>query len=113
MANEFENALRSAATSVASYVKDASTMQVETQYVEIGDNGAANFDQARPVARTLIKLDGDSAVIVPVRKNEAGLMEVDAGLFDLHQQNVATAIEYRARILNSLLGTFTSRIATP
>jgi hypothetical protein len=30
-------------------------------------------------------------------------------LFELHQQNVATAIDYRARILNALLSTVMSR----
>lgn len=109
MANELENAIRTAATSVAKYVKDASMMTVETLYVEVGANGAADFDQARPLARTIIRLDGDSEVIAPLRMNEAGAMEVDSGLFDLHQQNVNTAIEYRARILNALLETLVYR----
>ena len=34
MANEFENALKNAASSVAKYVEDAATMMVETRYVE-------------------------------------------------------------------------------
>lgn len=110
MANELDKALKSAATSVAGYVKDASTMLVETYYVEVGPEGSAAFDQAKPVARSLIKLDGDSETVMPMRANDAGVMEVDAELFDLHQQNVNTAIEYRARILNALLGTLTSRI---
>ncbi len=85
-------------------------MMVETYYVEVGPEGSAAFDQAKPVARSLVKLDGDSETVMPMRKNEAGLMEVDAELFDMHQQNVDTAIEYRSRILNALLGTLTSRI---
>jgi hypothetical protein len=32
---------------------------------------------------------------------------VDLSLFNLHQENVNTAIEYRARILNSLLARVT------
>jgi hypothetical protein len=39
-------------------------------------------------------------------------LEVDAALFELHQQNVNTAIEYRARILNSLLSTLQPRRGT-
>lgn len=105
MAKEIETALKNAATAVAQYVKDAATMQVETRYVILETNGAANFEQAAPIARTVIKLDGDSETVVPMRRNEAGALEVDTGLFELHQQNVNTAIEYRARILNSLLGT--------
>jgi phage-related minor tail protein len=105
MAKEIENALKNAATAVAQYVKDAATMQVETRYVILEANGSANFEQAAPIARTVIKLDGDSETVVPMRRNEAGVLEVDTGLFEMHQQNVNTAIEYRARILNSLLST--------
>lgn len=104
MANEFSTALKNVATSIAQYVKDASIMQVETRYVEIGEAGSADFDSAKPVARTIIKLDGDSETILPMRKNEAGANVVDTELFELHQENVLTAIEYRASILDSLLG---------
>jgi hypothetical protein len=109
MANELETAIRNAATSVAKYVKDASMMTVETRYVEVGAKGAEKFEDARPIARTTIRLDGDSEIIAPLHMNEAGVLEVDSGLFDLHQRNVNTAIEYRARILNALLETLVAR----
>ena len=109
MPNEYEVALRNAASSVAKYVQDAATMLVETKYVELGEDGAQSFDDAKPVARTVIKLDGDSEAILPMRPNESGALEVDLTLFDLHQQNVATAIDYRARILNALLSTLVAQ----
>jgi len=109
MANELDTALKNVATSIAQYVKDASMMQVETRYVEIGDAGSAEFDNAKPVARTVIKLDGDSETILPMRKNEAGTTVVDSELFELHQENVLTAIEYRSSILNALLSTLSGR----
>lgn len=109
MPNEFETALKSAATQVAKYVEDAATLQVETRFVELNAAGNGAFDQAKPVARTIIKLDSDSETILPMRKNEAGVLEVDDSLFELHQQNVNTAIEYRARILNALLSTLLPR----
>ena len=109
MANEFETALKSAATKVAKYVEDAATLQVETRYVDLSAAASVDFDQAKPVARTIIKLDSDSVTVLPVRKNEAGVLEVDTALFELHQQNVTTAIEYRARILNALLSTLLPR----
>ena len=105
MASELETALKNAAASVAQYVKDIATMTVVTQYVEVGPDGAVDFSQARPVARTIIKLDGDSESILPMRRNEAGQPEVDSALFDLHQQNVTTTIDYRTRMLNALLST--------
>ena len=109
MPNEYEIALRNAASSVAKYVQDAATMVVETKFVEIGESGDVDFETAKPVARTEIKLDGDNQAVLPMRRNEAGVPEVDVTLFELHQQNVATAIDYRARILNSLLGTLQGR----
>ena len=78
-------------------------MQVETRYVQVGDTGDADFDSARAVARTIIRLDGDSEGIIPMRLAEGGSIEVDTLLFELHQNNVETAIEYRSKILNSLL----------
>lgn len=109
MPNEYEIALRNAASSVAKYVQDAASMLVETKYVEVGDTGDVDFDSAKPVARTDIKLDGDSEAVLPMRRSDAGALEVDITLFELHQQNVATAIDYRARILNALLGTLVSQ----
>ena len=109
MPNEYELALKSAAASVAKYVQDAATMVVETKYIEIDSKGLVNFEDARSIARTEIKLDGDSMAIVPMRRNDSGVLEIDANLFELHQQNVSTAIEYRARILNALLATLVSQ----
>ena len=109
MANELDTALKNIATTLAQYVKDASIMQVETRYVEIDEGSTVDFDKASPVARTLIKLDGDSETVLPMRKNEAGATVVDNELFELHQQNVTTAIEYRARIMNALLSSFANR----
>ncbi len=109
MPSEYEIALRNAASSVAKYVQDAASMLVETKYVEIGKGGDVDFEGAKPVARTEIKLDGDSEAVLPMRTNDSGTLEVDITLFELHQQNVATAIEYRARILDALLGTLVSQ----
>jgi len=109
MATELENSIRSAAEKVAGYVEDVATMTVTTQYVQVGADGDVDFDQAKPAARTIIKLDGDCGAVVPMRAAEAGRLEMDATLFDLHQRNVTTAIEYRARILSALLGVLQSR----
>jgi hypothetical protein len=109
MANELENAIKSAASAVAQYVKDAAILTVETKFIEVGKDKFGEFEQALPMARTIIRLDGDCETIAPLRKTETGSMEVDTGLLELHQLNVNTAIEYRAKILNSLLGTIVRR----
>src|SRR5919109_986296 len=103
MANELETAVKSAAAQIARYVEDAATMMVGTRFVDIGAGGATDFSQARPVARTIIRLDGDSETIIPMRQTEAGGLDVDTGPVETHQRNVATAIEYRARMLDALL----------
>ena len=103
MANEFRDAMKNTADQIAKFVQDAATLTVETKYVEVG---ATSLDDAKPVARTIVKLDGDSEAVLPMKKNEAGVMEVDAAVFELHQQNVQMAIDYRAKILNALIVLF-------
>jgi hypothetical protein len=109
MANDFTSSLRNAAANVAKYVEDAAEMEVITKYIEIDSDSELDFDLAKPVARTIIKLDSDSETVFPMRAGQGDALEVDLTLFELHQQNVITAIEYRARILDSLLGTVMSR----
>jgi hypothetical protein len=104
MANDLENSIRSAAEKVAAYVDNIATMTVETKYVKVDDKGDIDFSQAKPVARTVIRIDGDSEAILPLRSSEAGALAVDADLLDLHGQNVSTAIDYRAKLLNALIG---------
>jgi hypothetical protein len=101
MANELETALKNVASKIAQYVQDAAELSVETKSVEVGAN--TNFADARPVARTIIKLDGDCEAVVPIRSAAEG-QAADTALFDLHQRNVTVAIEYRAKLLNAMLG---------
>jgi hypothetical protein len=109
MANELDTAIKTAATNVAKYIRDVATLTVETKFVEAGQKGFGDFESAVPIARTIIRMDGDSELVAPVRKTEAGTYEIDEALFELHQLNVETAIEYRARILTALLETLNRR----
>ncbi len=102
MATSLQQSFRNAAEKIAQYVADAAEMKVDTRYVTVGGD-----EEPKLGASTTIKLDGDSESVVPLQAGEAGRLEVDAGLYEVHQQNVETAIEYRARILDSLLSTFT------
>jgi hypothetical protein len=104
MPNELTNSLKIVAEKVAGYVSQAAELSVETQYVEIGTN-TANFANALPAASTIIKLDGDCKSVIPVRRAETGSLEVDSALFELHERNVATAIDYRTRMMGALLQT--------
>ena len=111
MANEVADALRTAAEKVAQYIQDAGTLQVSTGYVQVGAkvDGDLQFDVAGPVASTVIKLDGDCKAVVPMRVAGNGTLELDTALLELHQRNVDTAIEYRARMLQALLGALQTR----
>ena len=102
MAVEYEASLRQVVETIARYVEDAATLTVETQYVIVDDQGDIDFSQAKPAARTVIKLDGDSALVAPMRLRD-GRLELDADLLRLHESNVQTAIDYRARMLSALL----------
>ena len=103
MASDLESAVREIATSLAGYVRDAAVMTVESRYVHVSVEQDADFEQSKALARSEIHLDGDSNVIFPLRQGEDGNLEADNPLFALHQQNVATAIEYRARMIDALL----------
>lgn len=104
MANEMSNALKTAAEKIVSYVKDVATMTVETRFVEVStEAGAADFSAAKPAACTVIRLDGDCSAVLPLRRTEAGGLEVDSAVFEMHQQNVQTAIEYRQKMMQALL----------
>ncbi len=109
MANELENSIRNAAEQVVRYIAQASEMKVETAYVQIGPNGETDFAQAKPAARTVIKLDGDSSIVVPLRSTQNGGLEIDSELLSIHERAVTTTIEYRSKILQSLLGLLQSR----
>jgi len=111
MAVQLEESIKVAAEKVAKYIEDVATLTVETRYVEIGGAGAVNFDtDSKAAARTIIKLDADGQVIVPMRPAEGGELEIDTALNDLHERNVKTAIEYRERMLKMLVGVIQSAV---
>ncbi|PWH17338.1 MAG: hypothetical protein DDG60_02400 [Anaerolineae bacterium] len=96
---ELKQALKDAADAIAKYVQDAATMTVETRYVEMG----GQIEQAKLAARTTVKLDGDSESILPMKKTLEGDLVVDTVVYEMHQQNVQAAIDYRAEMLDRLL----------
>jgi hypothetical protein len=103
MPNELEQTLKNVAVKIGQYVEDAATLTVQTDYLTVRTDAGADFNQSLPAALTIIKLDGDNKTVIPVRAKDAGPVEVESAIFDLHQQNVKTAIDYRARILQALL----------
>ena len=97
---EIKEALKNVADQLAKYVEDAATMTVETDYVEMG----GKMEDAKLAARTVIRLDGDSTSVLPMKPGLDGALVVDTALYEMHQQNVQAASNYRAAILERLLG---------
>ncbi|NTW00320.1 MAG: hypothetical protein HGA19_03325 [Oscillochloris sp.] len=110
MPTELENSIRAAAEKVARYIEDAAVMEVKTFYVLTSAENLPDMDSERPGAYTMVKLDGDSKTVVPMREARDGGLELDGTLFEIHERNVSTATEYRARVLNSLIGLLQQRV---
>lgn len=98
VATEIKGALRAAAEKVSEFVGNAAQLRVETRTLEAGSTTESIL-----AARTIISLDGDNQSEVPASKNANGKWEIDTVLHDLHMRNVQAAIEYRSRMLGSML----------
>ena len=103
MAADLESSVRTAAQKLAKALEEATELTVETQWVEVGDDGAVSWDDARPVSKTVIALDGDTTMTVPMKRSAEGTLESDTELLALHMRNVQAAIDYRNGLLESLM----------
>lgn len=103
MASDLENTVRSAAQKLASALENASQIVVETKWVEVGGDGALDWEDARPVSKTVIELDGDTTLTIPMTRTDSGALQQDADLLELHMRNVQAAIDYRNGLLQALL----------
>jgi hypothetical protein len=97
---EVKDALKNIADKVAKYVEDAADMTVETRFIEIG----GNTEDSKLAARSLVKLDGDSQSVLPMKRAADGTLTPDTLTYELHQQNVQATIDYRTKMLERLLG---------
>jgi hypothetical protein len=107
MATDLEGTIRLAAAKLARFVEDAAAMMVKTQFVELGED--LTTEHAKPIARTVFSADGDCQTIIPLRRSDTGELAVDRDLLELHDRNVGTTVEYRARLFNALLEAIQSR----
>lgn len=105
MATDLETTVRTAAQNLATALEKASELVVETQWVEVGDDGAVSWDDARPLSKTVISLGGDTKLTIPMTRSESGVLQRDEALLEIHMRNVQAAIEYRNGLLASLLST--------
>lgn len=103
MASDVETTIRNAAYRFAKALEDASALEVETSFIEVGDEETIDFTHARPVAKTTIELDGDMRMIIPMTRSQSGALERDEALLQLHLENVESASLYRTNLLEALL----------
>ena len=103
MATDLETSVRAAAQNLADALEKASELVVETQWVEVGDDGAFSWEDARPVSKTVVSLGGDTTLIIPMTRAEGETLQRDAELLELHMRNVQSAIDYRNGLLAALL----------
>lgn len=111
-ANQWDDAVQAindAVGKVAKAIGDAAEVEVNTQFVLVAEDGSVDFTQAKPIAQTKIKLDGDYDDIIPVR---AGVGDegsrVDDALYSLHQDNVSKALKYRADLVTAFMNALQS-----
>ena len=95
---EIKEALKNVANEVAKYVKDAAELKVQTKTIQIGSNAEASL-----AAESIIRLDGDSTTTLPTSTNDFGKSEVDSVIYEIHMQNVQAAIDYRSKIIQSVI----------
>ena len=101
MAEEWENSVKAAVQKLAEALQDAATLTVNTEYIEAASPGGS---QTAPFKlSTAIHLDADSDSSVPVRRVGGVGLEVDMPLYQIHESNVKAAMEYRMRMLTTLL----------
>jgi hypothetical protein len=95
---EIKEALKNVANEVAKYVKDAAELKVQTKTIAVGSKAEAAL-----AAESIIRLDGDSVTTLPVTTNDFGKTEVDSVIYEIHMQNVQAAIDYRGKIIQSVI----------
>lgn len=111
-----EIALDNVVEKVGAVVADAAELKVQTWFLVVdegkdapsGAGAKQDFEtKKRPLARTIVKIDGDSESIVPMRWTEEGGVQVDEELSKMHNENVEIARKYRADVINMFLGLVT------
>lgn len=95
---DVETSLQTIAEKVGKYIDNLATLTIETKVSDVTGGGE------RLAARTVLKLDGDSEVLLPTDAD--GALRQD--LLELHQKNVAAAMLYRSQIVAALLQALTS-----
>ena len=110
VSNNLQTALKNATQKLAKSLEDATELKVETRYVLLSgaDTNTGPDETGRLLARTVMQLDGDATVILPMTRSDTGELQTNKEIFDLHQSNVTTALKYRMDLLTNLMAALRS-----
>lgn len=98
-----EVSIRATLQQIAAALGDVQGLTVTTSVRVLDTTGGVSIDKETvEVARTVINLDGDRQVYVPVII-DTGEMQVPQAIYDLHERHVAEASAYRKQLLEVLV----------
>jgi hypothetical protein len=108
MPREWENTINDAVSKFIGVIGDIAKLEISTMYVVVGENGVANFDEAKPAAKTVIELEGDYLDYIPVRlvketDQAQAVPQIDRDLYRMHQENVEKAMAYRSNLFSTVM----------
>lgn len=103
--SNLQSSVKNATQKLAKALEDATELTIETRYILLSGTDAdlKSDEKGRLLARTVMKLDGDTTMVLPMTRNDAGELVTNKEIFDLHQHNVVTALEYRSKLLSDLI----------
>lgn len=98
-----EASIRSTLQQIANALGDVQGLTVTTSVRVLDTSGGVSIDRETVVvAKTIINLDGDREVEVPVIL-DAGELRLPQQIYDLHERHVAEAATYRKQMLEILV----------
>ncbi len=95
--------IRSTLQEIAKALGDVQGLTVTTYVRVLDTSGSVSIDKEKvQVAQTVINIDGDREVEVPVIL-DTGELHVPQNIYDLHERHVAEASAYRKELLEILV----------
>jgi len=88
--------------SVVTTTGSVTTIEIETD-LEGGKKQVFDIEETGISAKTVIQIDGDIIVKIPVRDVEGNRLEIDERMLKLHEENVMMAMENWRTIISTLV----------
>jgi len=108
MPREWESTVNDAVAKFIGAIGDVAKLEITTMYVVVGEDGIANFEEAKPAAKTVIELEGDYLDYIPVRlvkesDQAKAVPQIDRDLYRMHGENVQKALAYRNSLFSTVM----------